>query len=65
MHQFLKTFVTISEFFSISAPKRRNYSALLAILSPKLRKETKIDVLVPDEPSPPMTIANKKDWVFT
>ena len=58
---FSKKIVTISEFSSTSAPKRRNFSALLAILSPTFMDETRTDMPIPGGPSLPTATANKKD----
>ena len=58
---FSKKIVTISEFSSTSAPKRRNFSALLAILSPTFMDEIRTDMPMPGRPSLPTATANKKD----
>ena len=49
--------MTISE--STSSPKRRNCSALLAILSTTFISEIRTDILIPWAPSPPTAVANK------
>ena len=56
-----KKIVTIAEFSSTSAPKRRNYSALFGILSPTFMNEIRTDMPIPQAPSSPTVIANKKD----
>ena len=58
---FSKKIVTISEFSSASAAKRRNCSALLAILFPTFMNEIRTDMPIPGAPSPPTAIANEKD----
>ena len=55
-----------SGFSPTSVPKRIKCSALLAIVSSTLRKETKTDMPLLGVLSPPMADANKiKIWVFT
>ena len=51
--------MTISELPSTSSPKRRNCSALLAILSTTFISEKRTDILIPEAPSPQTAIANK------
>ena len=48
-------------FSSTLAPKSKKFSELLAILSPQLRKDTKIDVPEPGAPSPPIPKANQRE----
>ena len=59
--KFSKKIVAIPEFSSTSAPKRRNYSAVFAILSPTFMNEIRTDMPIPGAPSSPTSIENKKD----
>ena len=59
--KFSKKIVTIPEFSSTSAPKRRNCSALFAILSPTFMNEIRTGMSIPGAPSSPTATANKKD----
>ena len=59
--KFSKKMVAIPEFSSTSAPKRRNYSAVFAILSPTFMNEIRTDMPIPGGPSLPTATANKKD----
>ena len=57
---FSKKVVTIPEFPSTSAPKRRNCSALFGILSPTFMNEIKTGMPIPGTSSSLTAIANKK-----
>ena len=58
---FSKKIVTIPEFLSTSASKRRNCSALYAILSRTFMNEIRTGMAIPGTQSSPTAIANKKD----
>ena len=53
--------MTIPEFSSTSAPKRKNYSELFGFLSPRFMNEIRTGIHIPGAPSSPTAIANKKD----
>ena len=55
-----KKIVAIPEFLSTSAPKRRNCSALFAILSLIFMNEIRTGMSIPGTLSSPTAIANKK-----
>ena len=52
--------MAIPEFSSTSAPKRRNCSALFAVLFPTFMNGIRTDMPIPGAPSSPTAIANKK-----
>ena len=59
-----KKTVTIPEFSSTSAPKRRHCFALFGILSPTFMDEIRTDMPIPGATSSPTAIANKKKMML-